>query len=47
MKLPDQAASSTLVDDIAKRRRAMSVTAMTGALGLGGGTPSTTTVLGG
>lgn len=46
MKLPDGGASSNLVDDNARRRRAMSATAFTGALGLGSG-PSTTTVLGG
>ena len=46
MKLPDQANSSTLVDDIAKRRRALSMTAMSGALGATSA-PATTTVLGG
>jgi len=46
MKLPDQANAGNLADDIAKRRRAMSMTAMTGALGLTSG-PATTSALGG
>jgi hypothetical protein len=46
IKLPDGGATSNVADDIARRRRAMSATAFTGALGLG--SPSTTpTVLGG
>jgi hypothetical protein len=44
VKLPDNG-STTRVDDIARRRRAMAATAFTGALGLG--SPTVTTVLGG
>lgn len=46
MKLPDQANSSTLADDIAKRRRMLAMNAMGGKLG-GTTGPATTTVLGG
>lgn len=46
MKLPDQANTSTLADDIAKRRRMLATRAMGGALG-GTSAPATTTVLGG
>lgn len=46
IKLPDGGATSNRMDDIARRRRALSATAFTGALGLG--SPSTTsTTLGG
>lgn len=47
IRLPDNGATDfSRADDIARRRRAMSATAFTGALGLGA--PSTTsTVLGG
>ena len=45
MKLPDQA-SGNLSDDIAKRRRALSLTAMSGSLGNAGG-PAVTSALGG
>lgn len=47
MKLPDNGDTSGLADDIARRRRAMQVTAMPGALGLGASGPATTTTLGG
>ena len=46
MKLPDQANSATLADDIAKRRRMLAMNAVGGKLG-GTSSPSTTTVLGG
>lgn len=46
LKLPDGGSASTFTDDDARRRRALGMTAFTGALGLSGG-PSTTTALGG
>lgn len=46
-KLPDNGATGNVADDIARRRRVMQVTAMTGSLGLGSGGPATTTTLGG
>jgi len=46
LKVPDQANSAALTDDIAARRRALAVSSMTGALGLSTA-PSTTTALGG
>jgi hypothetical protein len=45
LKLPDNGATASRTDDIARRRRAMMATAFTGALGVGA--PSTSTVLGG
>lgn len=46
MKLPDNGDTSGIADDIARRRRAMQMTATTGALGSSGG-PAVTTTLGG
>lgn len=45
-RAPSDASSGGLADEIAKRRRALSMTAMTGGLGMTGG-PATTAVLGG
>lgn len=46
-KLPDNGDTSGLADDIARRRRALQLTATTGALGTTNAAPSVTTVLGG
>ncbi|GAA0335451.1 hypothetical protein GCM10009087_52340 [Sphingomonas oligophenolica] len=46
LKLPDNGATAPRIDDEIRRRRAMMATAYTGALGLGAG-PATTSTLGG
>ncbi|CAB4120815.1 hypothetical protein UFOVP5_52 [uncultured Caudovirales phage] len=46
-KLPDNGDTSGVADDIARRRRAMQMTATTGGLGLGASGPAVTTTLGG
>lgn len=46
LKLPDGGSTAPRADDEIRRRRAMMASAYTGAVGLGNG-PSTTTTLGG